>query len=324
MKTIIGIDISAVTFDAGYVVNEVRYHHVFSNNGRGFKALVAWTQHLPGELIFSMEATGDYSYDLASFLFDRGFAVFVNNPRLVKWFAKADNHDDKTDKLDAFVNMRYCESKLAKLRPWKPLPQPVLYLRELTRERAKLVALRESCGLRLRRSKNPLIRAHQHSLLKESRAQVERLDKEIRSFIASHDDLSRQAKLLLSIKGIGMVTAAAFLSEVPWFAEFRNKADLVRFAGLNPVARESGTSLHGTRFISKKGNARLRKAFYMPALVAAKHNSRCAHKYQSLLARGKKPKQALIAVMRQLLCIAFGVLTTGSPAYTAQEARKTA
>ena len=61
------------------------------------------------------------------------------------------------------------------------------------------------------------------------------------------------------------------------------------------------------------GNARLRKSLYMPAIVAMKYNPLMANLYNRLLAKGKPKKLAIIAVMRKLLVIAYGVLQSGKP-----------
>jgi transposase len=78
--------------------------------------------------------------------------------------------------------------------------------------------------------------------------------------------------------------------------------------GLNPRQKQSGTSINGRSALSKTGKSELRKALYMPALVAARHNPVLKKFYQNLVNQGKAKKSAIGAVMRKLLIIAFAVL----------------
>ena len=88
---------------------------------------------------------------------------------------------------------------------------------------------------------------------------------------------------------------------------------LVAFAGLAPAERQSGTSVHGKAMISKRGSRRLRKSLYMPAIVASVHNPDVKELYQRLLETGKKKMCAIVACMRKLLHIAYGVLKNKKP-----------
>lgn len=85
------------------------------------------------------------------------------------------------------------------------------------------------------------------------------------------------------------------------------------FAGLNPRHYTSGCSVHKPTRISKAGNKHLRRALYMPALVASQHDAHLAGFYQHLLARGKTKMQALVAVMRKLLHAIFGIFKSLQP-----------
>jgi transposase len=82
----------------------------------------------------------------------------------------------------------------------------------------------------------------------------------------------------------------------------------VAHAGLDPRPYESGTSVHRPRRISKVGNRHLRAALYTPALVAIQHQPNVKAFYDKLIAAGKKPMQAVVAVMRKLLHAIWGML----------------
>ena len=78
-------------------------------------------------------------------------------------------------------------------------------------------------------------------------------------------------------------------------------------SGLDPKHSKSGTSVKATVRISKVGNRHLRAALFLPAMVASQHEPRVRAFYQQLLARGKKPMQALVAVMRKFLHAIHGM-----------------
>ena len=115
---------------------------------------------------------------------------------------------------------------------------------------------------------------------------------------------------MTSIKGISDRTAWSILAYLGDYRWFDNAKEVSSYAGLNPRIEDSGTSVHRSR-VSKMGSRRLRKALYMPALSAARFNPVLEAFYQKLIAKGKPKKVALIAVMRKLLVIAYGVLKSG-------------
>lgn len=87
----------------------------------------------------------------------------------------------------------------------------------------------------------------------------------------------------------------------------------VAYAGLDPREYTSGTSVHKKPRISKSGNAHLRQALFMPALVAVQHDPHLRAFYQHLLDQGKVKMQALVAVMRKLLHALRAMFKTHQP-----------
>jgi len=119
--------------------------------------------------------------------------------------------------------------------------------------------------------------------------------------------LKKQVKLLITIDGVGDITAWSILAYLGDISLFATSGQVTSFAGINPFIEDSGTSLKRSR-LSKMGHKRLRKSLYMPAVVAKKHNPVLIDFYYRLLEKGKPKKVAICAVMRKLLVIAYGVL----------------
>ena len=111
------------------------------------------------------------------------------------------------------------------------------------------------------------------------------------------------AQRLQSIKGVGWVTAAWVLVTTLNLTSCDTVDALTAYAGLAPMPRQSGSSVWHRPSIGHTGNGRLRTAFYMATLSAARHNPVIKAYYDRLIARGKKPKVALVACMRKLIVI---------------------
>jgi transposase len=145
-------------------------------------------------------------------------------------------------------------------------------------------------------------------------SQLRAVDEAIAQTIDNDSGLRRKRDLLLSINGVGETLAGVVMAELPGPDELRSSAEVVAYAGLNPRQHQSGTSIDRATRISKIGNAVLRAALYMPAMSAMRYNPAIVALVGQLKSRGRlKPKQILVAAMRKLLVLCFGVLKTGKP-----------
>jgi transposase len=125
--------------------------------------------------------------------------------------------------------------------------------------------------------------------------------------VLSDPQLARRNELLLSVPGIGVTSALNLLAELLRLGPDCGVRQGVAFAGLDPRHYTSGTSDAKKTISSKSGNAHLRRALYMPALVTVQHQPHFRAFYQHLLDRGKTKLQAIVAVMRKLLHAIFGM-----------------
>lgn len=131
--------------------------------------------------------------------------------------------------------------------------------------------------------------------------------------INNSEMLKASFDLLNRIKGIGSLTIIALLSEMPNVDEFENARAYAAFAGLNPKQYQSGSSVLRKCGISKMGGDRIRKALYMPAIVIKNHNEHFKEFCERLAARGKNGKVIVVAIMRKLLHIIYGMLKHKQP-----------
>jgi transposase len=310
----IGIDVSKETLDVSVVAGGKPLGKQFANNEQGFGLLIGWLAHRKfGQLHACLEATGRYSLDVALALHAAGHVVSIVNPAQIRDFARTKLGRNKSDKVDAGHIREYG----AVFRPpaWRP-PSPALRrLCELQTMRAGFLASRIEWQNRAGSlGSDAAGRALAEATIAHFQAQIAAVDQVIAETIDQDDDLRGKRDLLLSIDGVGQTFAALVLAELPPPEVIASSAAAVAYAGLNPRDFRSGTSVNRPPRISKIGNAVLRAGLYMPAMVAMRHNPAVAALAARLRAQGRlKPKQILIAAMRKLLVICFGVLKTGRP-----------
>lgn len=309
----LGIDISKDKFDAALFENERYKLGTFNNNKKGYQSVANWLKkHKAKGAHVCIEATGRYGDGLASFLHKRGYPVSVVNPSRIKAYGASQLQRNKTDMEDAKVIAHFCATQKPYL--WTPPPPEVLELQELTR---RLDSLKADRTREMNRQKSGISSA---SVLKNIADHIAFLDEQIKAVIEQINDLidkdpdlRKQRDLLTTIDGLGDLTAAKFLAEVPDISRFSTAPELAAFAGLTPKNRQSGSSVRGHASIAKMGNRRIRAAFYMPALSAMRHNSIVRALVYRMEERGKKRKTIVVAAMRKLIHLAFGVLKTGLP-----------
>jgi transposase len=310
----VGIDISKLSFDVA-ILNNGSYQNVqFDNNSEGFKALSKKVKLFKKEAVFCMEATGIYGLALAKYLFNKGEKVIVVNPIKTHAFVKMEMSRNKTDKADAQSIARYCKHLDDKGEITKSLFKPKGEAFEklqflITRlEQLDKIATQEKNRLDVSLDKEA-VRSIK-SVMAHIDKQIIKIKKVLKEIVKQDETLKQQVELLMSIQGIGEKTAWSILAYLGDISLFSNAKQVTSYAGINPKIEQSGTSINKSS-LSKVGNKRLRKALYMPALTAAKHNPLMKDLYKRLQQKGKPNKVALCAVMRKLLVLAYGVLKSG-------------
>jgi transposase len=312
-----GIDVSAKTLAVSVIEpGQPLRRREFANSASGHKALIGWLNKYKTLVRVSLEATGIYSMDLALALDAAdGVEVAVLNPKRMHDFAKSLGRN-KTDTADGDALAEY--SLRMEFVAWLRPSQGALELRSITRHI-------EALGLEHTRALNRL-HAAEESLgtprcvvkdLKHSLADVERrmekLRSEAKAMIDSDDRLREQFRLMTGMPGIGEISALQILGELVLLAPDLNARQWVARAGLDPVHRDSGTSVHKPARISRAGSRHLRRALFMPALAAVRCDPHLKAFYETLLARHKSKLQALVAVARKMLHAIYGVFKTRTP-----------
>lgn len=314
MMMFVGIDISKKTFDAAVLVNNKYQCKKFDNDSKGFQAFFKWIKSFKQEAVFCMEATGIYGLKLAKYLHGKEKKIIVANPIKTHAFAKMEMSRNKTDKADAQSIARYCKHLYDKgeidVNLFTPKSENFERLQYLNTRLEQLDKSRTQENNRLEVSTDKVIIGSIKSTIRHIDKQMVNIKKAIKGIVNDDDDLKQQVELLVSINGIGEKTAWSILAYLGDISLFDNAKQVTSYAGLNPRIEQSGTSVNKSS-LSKMGSKRLRKALYMPAMVAVRYNPLMEDLYQRLLQKGKAKKVALCAVMRKLLVLSYGVLKSG-------------
>ncbi len=296
----VGIDISKATLDvAAHPGGDTCQ---FSNDKRGHKALCCWLKRFELALI-TFESTGVYHRAVERYLAQQDLPFAQVDAYKARQFARASGQLAKTDRVDAQILARF--GALMKPVGRALRSEAVETLNELESARRGLVKDRTAQISRLKVLTQPVLIKLARQRLVQIKAQIKTIEQACHRLIAKDDTLRARFDILVSIKGIGKVSAIALLSDMPELGTM-DKRQTAALAGLAPMSRQSGSWV-GKSYIAR-GRAKLRCALYMPALVAIRFNSELRAQHMKLVEAGKPFKVAIVAIMRRLLITANALL----------------
>jgi transposase len=309
----VGIDVSAKTFtvviDHGGTRTEA---FDLSNDAKGHQELIRMATKNGVQARVVLEATGVYSLDLALALHRaKRVEVMVANPRAIGQFAGAYMRRSKTDSLDANIIVEF--AMRMDFEPWNPPEAHSFDLRAISRriEGITKMATQEKNRLHAATSfdeMSDIVRNDIEVNIRHLERRIERMREQARGLIAEHPDLERAFLHITSVKGIAEAAGIQILAELSVLPVDMDVRQWVAHAGLDPRVFQSGTSVNKAARISRQGNVHIRRALFMPALVAAQYEPHVKAFYEKLLGRGKTKMQANVAVMRKLLHAIHGML----------------
>ncbi len=197
--------------------------------------------------------------------------------------------------------------------PWNPPDPSILEIRGLSRriEAMSKTVTQEKNRLHANQQSKELsdfVKQDIRELIELLEARIDRLRKQALLVIGQSTELTKAFGHITSIKGIAVAAGIQLLAELGTLPEDMTTRQWVAHAGLDPRQHQSGTSVYKPARISKTGNAHLRRALFLPALVASRWEPNVKAFYEKLLAKGKTKMQALVAVMRKLLHAIHGML----------------
>jgi transposase len=285
---------------------------VLANDRAGHRKLIQLATKRGATARVVLESTGVDGLDLAMALHRaKRVEVMVANPRAIAHFGRASLQRSKTDRLDAETILAYAIRM--PFIPWCPPAPEILELRALSRriEALSKTVVQEKNRLHANEQSEELsgfVKQDIRELTGFLEDRIQRLRQEALRWIQGSADLAKAFEHITSVKGIAAASGISILAELAVLPADMTTRQWVAHAGLDPRQFQSGTSVHKPARISRTGNAHIRRALFMPALVAVQWEPHVKAFYQHLLARGKTKMQANIAVMRKLLHAIHGML----------------
>lgn len=287
----VGIDISKSKLDIYRSDDES--HQVMGRTRKGVGELC---EKLGPDHHVVLEASGGYEKLVVEVCLAHHIKVSFVNPQRARSFAKGMNMLAKTDKIDAKVLAMY--GKAIEPVPYQ-MPSPE------RQELQKWVRFRQAMLEQKNRMHNQQehadaeIAQHLEQVMDVLNEKIASADETIHSLLHQEPTLSEKAVALQEIKGVGIVTVATLLAELPELGEVSGKA-VASLCGVSPVARDSGTSFRRRRL--GPGRRRLKRVLCLAAQSARRHNPVYRCFYERLLAKGKSVMTATLAVARKILC----------------------
>ena len=303
-KVVAGIDVGKRQLDVSVAAGPVKR---FVNTAAGITELLTWLAG-QGVTLAVCESTGGYERGLVARLRTSSIALHVAHPNKVRAFAKACGQDAKTDGLDAQVQSRYGELFAVPVASAQAEESRVL--RDVLTRRHQLMGQRVQEMNRLEKGLTGTLRRSCERHIVWLEKEIGRLDEQYEAQLQGHTALADPVSLYQSVQGVGQLTAAILVAWLPELGQGNGKA-ITALVGLAPWAHDSGRQ-RGYRAI-RGGRGAVRRALYMAALSAIRHNTELRRFYQGLRQRGKPGKVALTAVMRKLLLQLNAVAQRGTP-----------
>lgn len=293
-----GIDVCKARLDVNITSDTQTVAFAFDNDKAGTKALIKeLSKHDVACVV--MEATGKFHRHANRRLQEAGFKVSVVNPLRSRLFAQCMGKLAKTDAVDAHTLALF--GRAARLQPTPLLPETFEKLTDIVRSRDGAVATRAALVNQLKAATLDIIKREIKKVIRAVTDAIKVLEAAAVEIVKADPMLSRRLQIFVSIPGVGIVTAAGLVANMPELGRSSAK-QIAMLAGVAPIAWDSGDatgkrSIHG-------GRAHVRSATYMAALSATRFNPDLKRFYDRLVAAGKPKKLALVAVLRKLLVLA--------------------
>lgn len=291
MSVFVGIDVAKATLAVALRPSGEVFE--VANSPAGHRALAQRLRKLTVERVL-LEATGGYERAVMAAL-QAEWPVVRVAPHRARSFATAMGRIAKTDPIDAAMLAHMAQ--VVDTPPTQPETPQQLRLQALVQRRSQVVQQRDDERRRLQQVQaQPLVVASLKRLLRAQQAEIALLDKAIAQAVAEAD--RQRADRLLAIPGVGPVTAATLIAFLPELGQIERR-QIAALVGVAPYNADSGGKT-GLRRI-RGGRAGIRRVLYMATWSAIRAQPALNQRYQTLRARGKCAKVALVACMRSFL-----------------------
>ncbi len=322
MKFYLGMDVSKLWIDITLmcVLNHVKQPMItqrFDNDAAGMKALGKWLKKhqvtFDENSLLVIENTGVYHRLVWEYCSTHGLPLYIGNATHIKYsFGIARG---KNDKIDSQRLCTYAFRNADELKTTPVLNPVFLRLKDMMTARSRLVAQKNSIKvylgeLKLSNSEETQImieQAHKAALegIKES---IKIVEKQIHQMLQQDAAIKSNYELLLSVPGIGHLTAVYIICCTNNFICKITGKQLASYAGVAPFSNTSGTSIKGRDKVHKMANKDLKKLLHMGAISAITHYPEFKDYYERKVKEGKHEQSVINAVRSKIALRAVAVI----------------
>jgi len=264
-------------------------------------------------LLVCVETTGIYTNHLKVVATDQGFFLWCQDALEVK--LRSGRQKGKTDALDAIMIANYAMRYVDQAQRFVMPEQAVLQIKEVSRQRSRLleditawkVRLEESKKFSLTKSVSAVDRILSKHI-KEGQQAVKEIDTILTQLIKTDQKTKRKYEIARSTPGFGPKNTITVMAETGMFDDTPNGKACASYAGLTPNEYESGTSIKRNARTSKACNKRLKTAIHLGAMSLIKHDNIYSQLYKRLRERGRKHLQAVNAVRNKMVTVLYACL----------------
>ena len=312
MSNCIGIDVSKTSINVH--IPKSNQDLVLDNSLKGFRTFYSKLKKIYKKeidnIIFIFEPTGSYSEALRKYCSEKNIKCFIINPKQFSNYAKALGVEVKNDIEDARVLSRALN--LAKdgqvkvpvfnedVEQIKELMSYYKFTKKQTiQQKNHLEALMSKDGNKF--SIRELKKSIEESIKKE-----QKIIEQVQTLIDSTDEYRVAYENITSIKGIGQIAGIVLLHLFLKYPE-ANQRQITSLTGLNPIYKQSGTSVQSGYRIAKSGSSLYRSVLFMSVFTAVQHDKNYKSFYERLKSKGKHTTSVQIAVMRKIILTAHSL-----------------
>jgi transposase len=324
-KNFVGIDVSKKHLDAALIVNQ-RYstplHLKFSNDASGFADFARWLKKqdvaLDQSLVLVIEHTGLYQNLVVGFCATHHIALCAEQANQIRWSLGLQR--GKSDKLDAARIALYGFKNRDTIVSQAVPPAAIGQIKRLLAARERLVNARKQLLTSVQELKGfvdekevQMLEKMQAPAVKKLEAAIHKSEAAIDALIKSDEAMHTNYKLVLSIKGVGKITAWSLIVYTCNFTRYVKGKQLACYCGVVPFKHESGSSIKGKSRVSHMANKDLKVLLHMGAVSAIQHDANLKQYYQRKVAEGKHRMSALNAVRNKLVLRICAVVERQTP-----------
>jgi transposase len=324
MKTFnffLGIDVSKLTLDYSLLKDgKVLCSFKGENTPKGIQSMldkmVKEKKVVLDQTLFCMEHTGIYCYHLTNVLHQNDLAICLENPTQIKYSMGLQR--GKNDKVDAQRIARYAYKNRDSIKLWTPNRAEIVLLTELLALKDRLTTTRKALATPIKEQKQywdskiyQEIAPFTHKILEELNIQISEIEKKIAQIIDQDEHLKELFDLIISVPGVGKVTATTLLVQTNEFSNFTNARKFACYIGIAPFEYSSGTSVRGKTRVSQKANKKLKTLLQLGTMNFAKIKGTTnvfKEYYQKKVKEGKSKMSVLNALKNKIIHTIFAIV----------------